>query len=327
MADEDNSDDDLYGTEESSEQKKNLTKEDGASSGDEPMDEAESGDEEDEDSESDLEIIIDKPPTAHKPSAQPPSQESKAIKIEAPPLSTTTPSQPPRPSSTAPQQHPPGSIVPQLALTPGTSYPAIRSSTLDINANPTYPPAGKPVLSMDMDADLADEQKIWRLPGTDQSDFFNYGFDEFTWELYRQRQISMANALQLEETTMQAMKTNMQMMGAGPGPGNGGPMPGMPSGMGGMPGGGGGGPPMGPGGGMPNVSPEEMVNMLQAQGMNPAQMSMEDFGQMMQSMGGGMGGFPGMGGQQQGGGGGYQQQQGNHGGGGGRGRGRGRGGW
>lgn len=51
MADEDNSDDDLYGTEET-EQKKDLQKEEDASSGDEPMDEAESGDEEDEDSES-----------------------------------------------------------------------------------------------------------------------------------------------------------------------------------------------------------------------------------------------------------------------------------
>jgi len=51
MADEDNSDDDLYGTEETR-QKQNLPKEEDASSGDEPMDEAESGDEEGEDSES-----------------------------------------------------------------------------------------------------------------------------------------------------------------------------------------------------------------------------------------------------------------------------------
>ena len=67
MADDDNSDDDLYGTEEATEHKQ-IKKDNDASSGDEPMDEgADSGDEDDDDSESDLEIIIDKPPTAPKP--------------------------------------------------------------------------------------------------------------------------------------------------------------------------------------------------------------------------------------------------------------------
>lgn len=69
MADDDNSDDDLYGTETNTDQNK-IKKDNDASSDDEPMDEgADSGDDDDDDSESDLEIIIDKPPTAAKPAA------------------------------------------------------------------------------------------------------------------------------------------------------------------------------------------------------------------------------------------------------------------
>ena len=65
-SDHEDEDDDLYGTPDvKAEQTKSAKDEDDASSGDEPMDEgADSGDEEDDDSESDLEIIIDKPPTA-----------------------------------------------------------------------------------------------------------------------------------------------------------------------------------------------------------------------------------------------------------------------
>jgi len=259
------------------------------------------------------------------------TQESKAIKIEAPHQPTPIHSQAQRsttqaapPSSTITNPPPPIGTVPQLALNSGTSYPLIRTSTLDIDGNPIYPPKSKELLSIDIDADLAEEQKIWRNPGQDQSDYFNYGFDEFTWELYRQRQLAMANTLQQQKNDMQQMQ---QMVGGG------GPMPGMPGmSMGGVQGGGGGGgggqgPPMGPGG-MPNMSPEDMVNMMTSQGVDPTQVGLEQFAQMMM-MQGGMGGFGGPGGQQQGGGG---FQQGNHqggggGGGGGRGRGRGRGGW
>jgi len=183
-----------------------------------------------------------------------------------------------------------------------------------VDGNPVYPPQGKEILQVDIDADLAEEQKIWRKPGEDQSDYFNYGFDEFTWELYRQRQVTMANTLQQQKNDMVQMQ---QMMG---------PMPGMPS----MPGPGQGnapaGAPSGPGGGaigpggMNEAQQMEMMFQQMAQsGMDPSQM---DFNTFMQMAGQGMGAFPGGPGGQQGGG----FQQGNQGGGGRGGRGgRGRG--
>ncbi|KAJ4368178.1 hypothetical protein N0V83_006534 [Neocucurbitaria cava] len=234
----DDSDDDLYGEATLDQQKQPKQEYDG-SSGDEPMDEGQdSGDEEeDDDSESDLEIIIDKPAPVPKPAAPQP-QENKAIKIEAPPqTSTTTPSsQAPKATQSTTTS---GGTVPQLL--PGTSYPAQRTSTIDVNGNPVYPPLGKQVLSIDMEADMAEEQKIWRRPGEDQSDYFNYGFDEFSWEMYRQRQVTMQQTLQQQKLDV----ANMQQM-------IGGPMGGMAS-MGsgaGQAGGGGGvptGAPTGPG--------------------------------------------------------------------------------
>jgi pre-mRNA 3'-end-processing factor FIP1 len=187
-----------------------------------------------------------------------------------------------------------------------------------VNGNPVYPPQGKEILSVDIDADLAEEQKIWRRPGEDQSDYFNYGFDEFTWELYRQRQVSMANTLQGQKNDMAQMQA---MMGGGPMPG----MPGMGAGPQGN-GGPGGAPPTGPGGGGNAMGPggmneQQMQMMMQdmmAQGMDPSQM---DFASFMQMAGQGMGGFGGGPGGQQGGG--FQQghQGGGRGGRGGRGRG------
>jgi pre-mRNA 3'-end-processing factor FIP1 len=188
--------------------------------------------------------------------------------------------------------------VPQLSTVPGTAYPAQKTSTINVNGNPVYPPQGKPLLQVDMDADLAEEQKIWRQPGQDQSDYFNYGFDEFTWEIYRQRQITMADTLQQQKNDMAQMQ---QIMGPG--------MPPMP----GMPGPGANTapsvPPAGPGANEQQQM-EMMMQQMVSQGMDPSQM---DFGSFMQMMGGGFGG-PGGPGTQQG-----AFQQANQGGGGGRG--------
>ena len=240
----------------------------------------------------DLEIIIDKPAVAPKPAQQPSQpQESKAIKIEAPPQPSTTTAR--ATSATAPQ----------LPAQPGTAYPAIKSSTIDVNGDPVYPPAGKPISQLNMDADLAEETKLWRIPGTDQSDYFNYGFDEFTWETYRSKQELMKNTINEQAAEQQQM---MAMMGGLPGPG--GAPPNAPTGpsMPGMPG---------------EAEMMQIMQQMAAQGMDPSNM---DFGQMMNMMssGGGMSGFGGPQGNQGGFGGGGG---GGHGGGGGRGRGRGRG--
>lgn len=192
---------------------------------------------------------------------------------------------------------------------------------MDVNGNPIYPPQGKEILSVDMEADMAEEQKIWRRPGEDQSDYFNYGFDEFTWEMYRQRQVAMAQTLQQQKNDMVQMQ---QMMGQIPGmpamPGQGPVNPG-PAGAPTGPGGGGGAGAMGPAAMNEAAQMELMFQQMASQGIDPSQM---DFASFMQMAGQGMGGFGGPGGQQpqQGG----FQQQGNHGAGGRGGRGgRGRG--
>jgi pre-mRNA 3'-end-processing factor FIP1 len=201
----------------------------------------------------------------------------------------------------------------------------VKTSTIDVNADPIYPPVGKPVSQIDIDADLAESTKPWRLPGADQSDYFNYGFDEFTWEMYRQRQDNMASTL----ANQKAETAQFQQMF----------MPGMP-----QPGGGGGGAggsggqagglqgvPAGPSAGagmpgMPGMSEEQMQMMMaqmQASGMDMGNMDFNTFMQMAGGMGGGFPTGPQQGQQQQGYGGGGQP------GGGGRGGGRrgGRGGW
>ncbi|KAF2241043.1 hypothetical protein BU26DRAFT_556480 [Trematosphaeria pertusa] len=351
----DEEDDDLYGPSETTapaEQKKEEPKkESDDEGGDEPMDEGlESGEEEDEESSDsankaqDLEIIIDKPQTAPKPvqwvlhdDADEPSssltvrqrpaqpQESKAIKIEAPPQPSSTPSQAPK------------SIVPHLPSQPGTAYPIVHTSNVDVNADPVYPPLGKPLSQIDMDADLAETTKPWRLPGADQSDYFNYGFDEFTWEMYRQRQQNMVDQLAAQKAETAQFQ---QFFGMGGAPSSGAGNAAVPSAPAGPPASGGGGGGGGGGGasaaagagmgGMPpgGISEEQMGMMFQQMiqsGMDPNNI---DFGTFMQMAGQGMGGFGGAGGQPGGGygGGGGGGQPSGSGGGGGGGGGRGRGG-
>jgi pre-mRNA 3'-end-processing factor FIP1 len=316
----DDEDDDLYGPADGAASAPTTTaaadkpvkRDADASSGDEPMDEGlESADDDADssDSDSDLEIIIDKPATAAKPAAATPTApESKAIKIEQPPPTVST-STPTLPSKT------PAGTVPQFSDQSGTGFPAQRTSNIDVNADPVYPPLGKPLMQVDMVADFAEEQLIWRRPGQDQSDYFNYGFDEFTWEMYRGRQMHMAQALQQQKNDMTAMQHMMQTgmpgmpaMPTMPGPN---PPPNAPSG----PSAGPNNPQaMGPMGGMPpDAMNESQMQMLMQQmassGMDPSQMDFGTFMQMAgQGMGGGFGGPP----QQQSGG----FQQGNQGGGG-----------
>lgn len=78
------------------------------------------------------------------------------------------------------------SLLPPVTAPP--SHPII---------NPSEPGVidGRSILEVDMDA-LS--EKPWRRPGTDISDYFNYGFDEISWEAYcyrRRDMTEMANQL------------------------------------------------------------------------------------------------------------------------------------
>ncbi|KAH8912681.1 Fip1-domain-containing protein [Coniochaeta sp. PMI_546] len=160
----------------------------------------------------------------------------------------------------------------------GADLPAVSTSKVDINAIPIHKGTGKPITQVNIDEDLVDNDKPWRKPGTDPSDYFNYGFDEFTWALYAQKQETLRgeynqDAVVLNNKKMFEEMANMMMMG------------GMMPGMGGAAAAAGGatavaGPAAAGAGvaaGMPGLDgmPPEMQAMMQqmmAGGMDPSQM-------------------------------------------------------
>lgn len=150
----------------------------------------------------------------------------------------------------------------------GKDFPQIRTSTINLSANPTWPGANKPITLLDIDADLAENSKLWRLPGTDQTDFFNYGFDEYTWTQYCVRQQNMAGTIAQQKDEDMQMKA---MLGGGGMNMGGGPGPAAPPGM-------------------PDM--DQMMSMMMSQGMDPSKMDFQQFAGMM----GGMPGGPGNGG-------------------------------
>ncbi|GKT85882.1 pre-mRNA polyadenylation factor FIP1 [Colletotrichum tofieldiae] len=203
---------------------------------------------------------------------------------------------------------------------------AASKSTIDVNANPDYPPVGKPITAVNIDEDLTENDKPWRKPGTDISDYFNYGFDEFTWALYAAKQEAVrgefsGDAIAAGQKKMMEDFGMMMMGGMNPAASGAqaGGMPGMA------------------GGGMDGMPPEmqAMMQQMMGQGMDPSQMDPSAMSAMfsgMQGQGGNAGGQGGQGqnfnqgfGGNQGQYGGYDQQGmgggGNRGGFGGRGRG------
>ncbi len=219
---------------------------------------------------------------------------------------------------------------------PGTDYPARHTSTLDpLNGNPVHPATGKPILSTDFDVDFPSESsKPWRKPGADITDYFNYGFDEFTWASYCLKQQQMPK--EVKEITQQAeqIKAFVEGIPSGGMPG----LPGMPAPAGvaaaaAV-------PDMSQMGGMPSEAQmQQMFAAMTSQGIDPTSMDPAQFMQFMAAGGSGMmgggqpqqavpsgpsrGGYSGAGG---GGGGTGFYQGGGGGGGGGFGRGRGKGG-
>jgi pre-mRNA 3'-end-processing factor FIP1 len=167
---------------------------------------------------------------------------------------------------------------------PGTDYPARHTSKLDPNGNPVHPATGKPILSTDFDVDFPSESsKPWRKPGADITDYFNYGFDEFTWASYCLKQQQMPK--EVKEITQQAEQMKAFVEGI-PGGGMGG-MPGMP----GMPGAGAGGDMSGMA--MPNEAQmQQMFAAMASQGLDPSSMDPSQFMQFMSGPGANMMGGP-----------------------------------
>ncbi|KAA8650948.1 hypothetical protein EYZ11_003187 [Aspergillus tanneri] len=273
-----------------------------------------------EEDEDEFNIITEAAPDAPPPELPHPRHASLRSEAQRPSSAdsakSATPTVTPKVESVTPV---PVSARPAVPQKPGSEYPPVHASTIDVNANPTHPTTGKPILSTDMDTDFPEDDKPWRRPGSDISDYFNYGFDEFTWASYVLKQQELRQEVGDQKKQLDDMQTFLTMglppMPGGPQPGGQGAGPGSaPPPMPGMP-------------GMPDMSPEMMQGMLgsmMAQGLDPSSMDPMSFMQHAQAM---MGGQSGAGGGQQAqpgfGGQGGQPQMGFGGGyGGGRGRGR-----
>lgn len=207
----------------------------------------------------------------------PPSEPLKPLSVQ-----TGTPQLPP----STPAVNIPDTAVAQPTVPPTddgpdpSTLPPVRAPPSHPQIDPNIPGnyEGRSIFEIDM-TNLA--EKPWRRPGSDLGDWFNYGFDEISWEqyCYRRRNMGeMANvlkqsvlgfagmpeeqflALPPEARTMVMTGTQALMSGGGPGP-NGPPGVGVGPGM------------------MPGV------------GMNP----MGPMNPMMAAEMGGMGGMPPMG--------------------------------
>ncbi|KAI0724775.1 hypothetical protein C8Q72DRAFT_889633 [Fomitopsis betulina] len=277
--------------------------------GEEAAVDGEQGGEEDEDSDDDIEIIMEQPSrsldlrqqngrpvqprttstsTPVRPTPAPsltteytPRERGSLTKLATPqPASTQSPGQIGATASTDGQQQadvsgPDPSTLPPITAPP--SHPSI---------NPAIPGTldGRSILEVDLAA-LA--EKPWRRPGSDLSDWFNYGFDEISWEAYcyRRRELgevasvlknNVLNFSGMSEDQLAALPPELRTMAI--------------AGSAAMMNGGGHGGMM-PTGGMNMNGNPMMGQMMNMPMMNPAMM--QEMGMAMGDMGMGMGG-PGM---------------------------------
>ncbi|KAL8822681.1 MAG: hypothetical protein Q9191_006588 [Dirinaria sp. TL-2023a] len=237
---------------------------------------------EEDDTDSDIDIITERKDVPKPEPGQ--TQRSNTVKPSAVKGVASEHARPsPSPTIKIEAQSRPTATPPRS----GASYPAVRTSKIDVDVKPVYEANGKPITQIDMDADFPEDDKPWRRPGTDMTDYFNYGFDEFTWASYCLKQESVRKEVADSKKQMDDMQSFLAM----------------PGGMAGMPG--------AASGAMPNIGapadmPPEMAQMMQqmmATGMDPSQMSPEMFMQYMMQGGQNAGGQGGMGGAQ-----GYGQQ-------------------
>lgn len=127
------------------------------------------------DSDSDVEFIISTgaDSTRLDSVSAPGSQASAATQPSGISVATVSPEATER----APEDKPvpaDGEVATQAAST---------GSALDLNAEGTF--EGEPVTSLDPEVL---KEKPWRQPGANLSDYFNYGFNEYTWVEYLNKQ-------------------------------------------------------------------------------------------------------------------------------------------
>lgn len=205
-------------------------------------DESETGDdngagEEDSSDEDDLEIIMDQPIRSIDNRPNVPSRPSASNRSTGGPQST--PNRPPPthsqltteytprdrnvPPSKAPPVHsggtPQTSSVPRESVSVAPEQPVFHEGLDPSTLPPAIAPPSHPSINLDipgildghsiLEVDIsAMAEKPWRLPGADISDWFNYGFDEISWEAYcyRRRDLGeLANVLKTNVLNFAAM--------------------------------------------------------------------------------------------------------------------------
>lgn len=106
----------------------------------------------------------------------------------------------------------PGAV--SQSIVPTKKEPIVKLATVDVDAIAELD--GKSILSVDLESL---EQKPWRLPGADITEYFNYGFDEFTWTAYCQKQATLRKDYtpgKVMQNMMGAMDPTMMGMMGGP---------------------------------------------------------------------------------------------------------------
>ncbi|OAA33621.1 Pre-mRNA polyadenylation factor Fip1 [Moelleriella libera RCEF 2490] len=270
--------------------------------------ELEEGEEEDEggamdedDDDSDIDIITERKDGTV--AAPPIGRQSKYSDIRNIPQRSTSSDSPSKPGPVKKEEDIKSVNNAKSLATPSAdkASAAASRSKIDINANPVYAGAGKPITQVNIDEDLPDNEKPWRKPGTDISDYFNYGFDEFTWALYAAKQESIrgefgADSFATNNKKMMEDFNSMMMMG----------------GMGAPGGANGAGAAMA---GMDGIPPEmqAMMQQMMASGMDPSQMDPTQMSAMFAGMQNGGPGPGVQGGQAQNFGGGFGGNQGGYG--------------
>lgn len=108
----------------------------------------------------------------------------------------------------------------------GSVAPKADTAKVDVNAVAELD--GKKLTLVDLE-ELKD--KPWRIPGADISDYFNYGFDEFTWTAYCHKQDKTRGEFNPQKVMAQMMGGGKKGMMPFPMPPFGKNMPPGPSGM------------------------------------------------------------------------------------------------
>ncbi|KAG2155706.1 hypothetical protein DEU56DRAFT_768773 [Suillus clintonianus] len=205
-------------------------------------DESETGEdnavgEEESSDEDDIEIIMDqpsrsidnrpnvppRPPALNRSTGGPQSTPNRPPPTHSQLTTEYTPRDRNVPPSKAPLPHSGGTpqtpSVPRESVSAAPEQPVFHEGLDPITLPPVIAPPSHPSINLDipgildghsiLEVDIgAMAEKPWRLPGSDISDWFNYGFDEISWEAYcyRRRDLGeLANVLKTNVLNFAAM--------------------------------------------------------------------------------------------------------------------------